>query len=56
LSVNYRPPALSAAAKMNRMHKAAVAMRRATRANSQKTVENIEALLRLERGEDESEE
>ena len=55
MSVHYRPPALSAAAKMNRMSKYAFAMRKATRAQSQQAANNAEAALRRDRGEEEPE-
>ena len=55
MSVHYRPPALSAAAKMNRMSKYAFDMRRATRAASQQAADNAEAALRRDRGEEEPE-
>jgi len=55
MTIHYRPPALSAAAKMNRMNKVVVAMRKATRAQSQQAADNAEAALRRERGEDEPE-
>ena len=55
MSVHYRPPALSAAAKMNRMSKYAFTMRRATRSASQQAADNAEAALRRDRGEEEPE-
>lgn len=54
MAIHYRPPALSAAAKMNRMNKVVTAMRKATRAASQQAAENAEAALCRDRGEDES--
>ena len=55
MTIHYRPPALSAAAKMNRMSKYAFAMRKATRAQSQQAADNAEAALRQVRGEDKPE-
>ena len=56
MTTHYRPPALSATAKMNRMNKVVVAMRKATRAQSQQAEDNAEAALRRNRGEEEPEE
>ena len=56
MTIHYRPPALNAAAKMNRMNKVAVAMKKATRAQSQQAADNAEAALRRDRGEEDKEE
>lgn len=53
MTIHTRSPALSAAAKMNRMNKVVVALRKAARAQSQKTVENAETALKRDQGENE---
>jgi hypothetical protein len=55
MTIHYRPPALSAAAKMNRMNKTIVAVRKATRAASRQAADNAEAAARRERGEPDTE-